>query len=96
MDKFEKLAQLMADETIAREVLDIDKPEDVQKYLADKGVELSIEEIQEWAKEINKALANEELDADDLDSVAGGLIIRPRWYPIPRGPFPRLPIPRIW
>lgn len=96
MDKFEKLAQLMADEAIAREVLYIDSPEDVQKYLADKGVDLSIEEIQEWAGEINKAMASEELDADDLDSVAGGIVICPRWYPIPRGPFPRLPIPRIW
>lgn len=85
----------MADKAIAREVLDIDKPEDVQKYLADKGVELSIEEIQERAREINKAMASEELDADELDSVAGGLVICPRWYPISRGPFPRLPIPSI-
>lgn len=93
MDKYEKLEQLMADEAFVKELLELDTPENVQAFLMGKGIELSIEEIREWGKAIRTALSDDELDADALDNISGGIVC-PWLLPWGKKPKPGLLIVR--
>ena len=66
----EQLKELFSDEAFVTSILELETVEEVQKALADKGLELSIDEI----ITIKNTLANEEteLSEDDLENVAGG------------------------
>ena len=68
-----QLKELFSDEAFVTSILEIDNAEDVQKALADKGLELSLKEI----TTIQKTLSEEEgeLSEDDLENVAGGVAI---------------------
>lgn len=68
--KEEKLKELFSDEAFVNSIMDMENAEDVQKALADKGLELSLDEI----NAIQRALSGEEgeLDEDQLAEVAGG------------------------
>ncbi len=69
----EQLKELFSDEAFVASILEMENAEDVQKALADKGLELSLEEI----ATIKSTLSNEEaeLSEDELENVAGGAII---------------------
>lgn len=96
MDKYEKLTQLMADEAFVEELLAIEGAEKVQKFLIEKGIELTIEEIIAWGDAIRAADSGDELNEDALDNIAGGVIRFP-WLPLPR-PIPIFPpkFPKGW
>lgn len=74
-----KLQELLADEAFAKELLSMEKYEDVQDALEERGVELSLDEIRRLAENVQKAQSGEmddgELSEDELGEVAGGSTI---------------------
>ena len=69
----QKFAEVFADKEFAEKVLALTEPEDVQKAFADKGIDLSIEDV----KAIGRMLAENqdgELSEEALLDVAGGSI----------------------
>jgi hypothetical protein len=72
----EKLVELLKNEAIAKELLEKETAEDAQKFLADKGVDISIDEIENIRKGIiSSAEEDEEIDDEQLEKVAGGFSI---------------------
>jgi lactobin A/cerein 7B family class IIb bacteriocin len=69
----EKIKELFSDEAFVDSILEMETPEEVQKALSDKGVELSLEEI----GTIKDTLASSdgELSENELEEVAGGVVI---------------------
>jgi ATP-dependent RNA circularization protein (DNA/RNA ligase family) len=69
----EKLNELLQDESIVRELVAKENAEDVQKFLADKGVEVSIEDINAIRDGVLARVENnDEMSDDQLEQVAGG------------------------
>ena len=89
----EKLNELLKDESVVKELLQQETAEDAQKFLASKGVEISIEELEE----IQKALAaqsgeDDEVNDNELENVAGGASLNVQVYnPILPGGIVNLP-----
>lgn len=90
----QKIKEVFADEAFVASILEMESPEEVQKALSEKGLELNLEEIHA----IQNALSTTEgeLCEDELENVAGGIspsvinIIRPM---VPQMPIVR-PLPR--
>lgn len=92
-EKQAKLEELMKDEAFVDAIFSKESSEEVQKLFAEKGVELTMEEVEGLAAAVLQAApeGNGELSEDALDSVAGGTH---RWFPRPLPfPFP-FPFPR--
>ena len=53
----------------------MEEPKDVQKAYAEKGVELSIEEVKVMGQMLAADSGESELNADQLDAVAGGIAL---------------------
>ncbi len=71
----EKIKALMAEEAFAEKLMACEEPEQVQALFAEKGVELSLDEVVAIGKGVSAALGEgDELDEDALDSVAGGSV----------------------
>ena len=82
-DKAALLEKLLSDEAFASTLVAMQSAEEVQAALNAKGLDLSIEEINNLAKALNEASASDkDLTEEELDSVAGGIycgpIINPR------------------
>lgn len=86
-EKQAKLEELMKDEAFVNAMFSKESSEEVQKLFAEKGVELTMEEVEDLAAAILEAApkGEGELTEGALDSVAGGIRIR-LWrilFPIP-------------
>ena len=80
----QKLNEVLADEAFVKELLLMQKPEQVQEALEDRGVELSLDEIEkmgafirkvqtgEISKEQVQKMADGELSEDEMEQVSGG------------------------
>ncbi len=76
-ERVKKLEEILADQEFVKKLLGIETAEEVQQALKEKGVELSLEEINEIHKQIIQQLeSGEELDKEQLKNVAGGGVIR--------------------
>ncbi|MBQ9480084.1 MAG: hypothetical protein IJU71_11100, partial [Selenomonadaceae bacterium] len=73
MDK-EKITALMQDEAFVKELVGQEDVEDVRKLFASKGVELTVEQIDEIRKGVAARVGDgdEELSDDQLENVSGG------------------------
>ena len=72
-DKAALLEKLLSDEDFASTLVAMQSAEEVQVALKGKGLDLSIEEINNLAKALNEASAyDKDLTEEELDSVAGG------------------------
>ena len=71
----ETFNKLMANEDFVKEMLAKETAEDVQKIFAENGVELTLEEVDEVAKNIFATETEGELDEAALEDVAGGVVI---------------------
>ena len=72
----EKIQEVFSDESFLKEIFSKDTPEEVQKILAEKDIELSIEDILTLRKIIEKKLnQGVELSDDDLEDVSGGVVV---------------------
>ncbi len=74
MTREEMLKNLMADQEFVKAIAYMEEPEDVQKAFSDKGVEITLEEINAIAEAV-MAGNSDELSDDQLDHVAGGAVI---------------------
>lgn len=71
----EKVKVLVQDEAFVKALINCDNPEDVQKLFADHGVELTLEEVTQMGKALEKMDPQSgELSEDDLEDVAGGAL----------------------
>ena len=83
----EKLQEALADEAFVKELLAMERVEDVQTALEEKDIELSLDEINQIGEFLQKVqsgeisqeqaqrMADGELMEDELEEVAGGSII---------------------
>jgi lactobin A/cerein 7B family class IIb bacteriocin len=84
----EKLQEVFSNEDFVKELLSKETPEEVQEMLAEKEIDITIEEIKETRKILIKkaeqqTAEGEELTDDDLEDVAGGiapLLAVALWY----------------
>jgi predicted ribosomally synthesized peptide with nif11-like leader len=71
-----KVKEIFSDEAFVTSLLKIEAPEDVQKALKTKGLELSIEEIKAIGAVLEKAAEKgASLSEADLEKVAGGFAV---------------------
>ena len=83
----DKLQEVLADEAFVKELLNIEKPEDVQIALEKKDIELTLDEIcqiSEFLKKIQngevsqeqlQSMSDGELSEDELEEVSGGFVL---------------------
>ena len=83
----EKLKEALSDEAFVKELLAMEKPEDVQAALEEKGVEFTLDDIKQIGEVIRKVqsgeisqeqlerAANGELSEDELEGVSGGILL---------------------
>ena len=67
----EKIREVFSDEKFVKSLMELETPEEVQKALAEKDIDLSVEDIKKIAELLQKK-ADGELSDDELESVAGG------------------------
>ena len=76
MDQRTELAKkAMEDKAFVEKLLTLEAPEDVQKAFADKGVELTMDEVKLMGQMLTSEKNDGELNADQLDAVAGGIAL---------------------
>ena len=66
------ITEKMKDEDFANALLANKTPEDAQKFLKSKGLDCSIEQVQELGKYLKEQLDTKELSPSQLEAVAGG------------------------
>lgn len=73
MDKHQ-IMEIMRDEDFVNEILDMQTTEEVKEAFAEKGLELSLEEIDIISQIINKMVDKNttELSDEDLEEISGG------------------------
>lgn len=69
----EQLKKLFSDDAFVASILEMETAEEVQKSLADKGLELSLDEIAIIKNTLNSE--ETELSEDDLKAISGGVAI---------------------
>lgn len=69
----EQLKKLFSDDAFVASILEMETAEEVQKSLADKGLELSLDEIAIIKNTLNSE--ETELSEDDLKTISGGVAI---------------------
>lgn len=67
-----KIKEVFSDEAFVKSLVQMDTAEDVQKAVSEKGIDLSIEEINIIQSSLE---SGEELNEDQLENVAGGIAI---------------------
>lgn len=86
------------DEDTAKKLLEM-TPEDVSAHLADQGCDFTAEEVREVGKMLKNTAETQkkgELDAEDLDAVAGGSFWKAALRPIFLGPIIAGPLRPLW
>lgn len=69
----EKLKELLKDEAFVKELVEQETVEDAQKLLASKGVDISVDQLNEIRKGVAARVEEgEELSDEQLENVAGG------------------------
>ena len=74
-----RIKEVFSDEAFVKQLLEQETPEAVQAMLEEKEIDFSIDEILKirdlFEKQANGELNVEELSEDDLEDVAGGIVI---------------------
>ena len=85
----ERLKEVLKDEAFVKELLAMEKPEQVQDALEDKGIKVTTDEIRQMGEFLKKAASGEipretveaiakgELSEAELEKVAGGIVFLP-------------------
>lgn len=69
-EKLEKLAEVIKDENLAKELFSLTQPEDAQKWISDHGVEMTVEEVKELGAAIRKLIT--EKSPEEIEKLANG------------------------
>lgn len=72
----EKFKEALQDAECVKELAELDSLEAIQAKLAEKGLELSLDEVESLIEQVVKAAEKKdtELSENDLDDVAGGFV----------------------
>lgn len=72
----EKFKEALQDAEYVKELAELDFLEAIQAKLAEKGLELSLDEVENLVEQVVKAAEKKdtELSENDLDDVAGGFV----------------------
>ena len=70
-----KIQEVFSDEAFVTTLFEAETAEEVQALVKEKGLEISLEEIEAIKSQLAKVNSGEGLSADELDDVAGGAII---------------------
>lgn len=71
--RVEKLKEILSDQAFVEKLLGMETAQEVQKALKDKGVEMTVEEIEEVQNQLLRMGEEaDELKKDQLKNVAGG------------------------
>ncbi len=70
----QKMKEVFSDEQFVKSLLELETPEEVQKFLAEKEIDVTEEEIVK-AREILVRYNNGDLSEEELENVAGGGIL---------------------
>ena len=72
----ERIKEVFSDEAFVKELFSKETPEQVQAMLADKDIDISVEEIVKLGKVLAKKQdqTSEELGDEDLEDVSGGVV----------------------
>lgn len=72
----EKFKELMDNKEFVQKMMAQDTPADVQKLFVENGVDATMEDVMKLAKALEDyADKDDELAVEDLDEVAGGIVI---------------------
>ena len=75
----EKFVQLLekieADHNLGDKLFSLETAQEVQSLLKEKGIDLTLEELNVWKDLLIKAMENDELSDEALEGVAGGSFI---------------------
>lgn len=69
----QKIKEVFSDEAFVTSLLEMEEAPEVKNALADKGIELTLEEIEALRLQLGKA--DGELGEEDLENVSGGFAI---------------------
>jgi predicted ribosomally synthesized peptide with nif11-like leader len=69
-----KLEALVGNEAFLADLQKAESKDDLQNVMKKYGVELTKEEVDAFASEIEKILSSEEMQDNDLEQVSGGVI----------------------
>jgi len=76
MNQYEKMEQILADESVRAQVQTMTNPDDVYELLTEKGLDVPKEAFEEFLVSLGEAvseqLGEDELSMDSLDDVVGG------------------------
>ena len=76
MDMSNKVMEIFGNEQFKAAVANVTTPEDMQKLIAEYGLELTVDEVIELCGQIVKAMnSGDEIGEDELDNVAGGVVV---------------------
>ena len=70
-----RMQEVFSDEAFVATLFDAENPEEVQALIKEKGLDFSLEQIEEIKNQLVKTSSGDALSADELDDVAGGFII---------------------
>jgi predicted ribosomally synthesized peptide with nif11-like leader len=76
-ERLDKIKEIFADQDFVAKLLEMETPEEVQAAVKEKGVELTLEEIEAARKETVNRLEkkdSDEVSDEQLEQVAGGFI----------------------
>lgn len=71
----EKVREVMNDKAFVTRVLQMEEPVDVQKAFADKGVELTLGQVEAIGKAISRQGGDDEISVSELEGVSGGIAL---------------------
>lgn len=81
--RLEKIVELMKDKEFVEKIAKIEKKEDIISAFAEKGLELSVEEIDELVKQGQETISSGKLDQitealseDKLENISGGTVTK--------------------
>lgn len=75
MDKGAKLMEIFGNEQFKVAVANVVTPEDMQKLIAEHGLDLTVDEVIDLCGQIANAMNSDEIGEEELDNVAGGVVI---------------------
>jgi len=75
----EKIIEVFSDKEFVMQLLEIEDMEEARAFIAEKGIELTVEEVTEMRDQVVKKISDGsiqdmEIDDEDLENVTGGFL----------------------
>ena len=67
-----RILEMMKDKAFVEELASKAAPEDVQAFLASKGIPCTLDQVKQFGKALKEQAEKKELSSSDLEGVSGG------------------------